>query len=151
MSLYALMDRKDRSRYWLDRERKVQFRSATWSQATKAMRPDSVVKVYMKINSEPIFERCTNRSQEYMFRKYKIDPEANLLECEAMEAKEAKIEKVVEISPEDAEKISEEMISSFSKKRDIRELLEGAKFFAGASALAGAPSVRRARRSIIHS
>ncbi len=148
MSLLALLhDKRDFGKYHTDDSLKF-VQPSKWSRQTNVLRDGSVVRLYKKLGRRPELERCANRAVEYMKRKYDIR--------EIVEATKTNVEIVVQprfkcepkLSPEEAEKISSEIIQSFSRNRDMKELLEGAKFFAGASALAGAPEERRARRKV---
>lgn len=147
MSLISLIgDRRDFARYKTDRTIACLITSK-WSKSTTRLREGSTLKVYTKLSRQPDLERGYSRSFEYMKRKYDIREtlmasELNLNEAVVPRKNEPKL------TAEEAEKISSEIIQSFARKRDMRELLEGAKFFAGASALAGAPDERRARRNI---
>jgi hypothetical protein len=107
-----------------------------------------MLHLYTKLSRQPDFERLNSRSFEYMKRKYciqEIAEDSQLTKLEVVASRKSE----VKLSAEEAEKISSEIIQSFARKRDMKELLEDAKFFAGASALAGAPGERRARRNIV--
>lgn len=52
------------------------------------------------------------------------------------------------VTVEEAEKLTEEMIQSYSKNNTMRQLLEDARYFAGAATLSGAVGVRRAKAQI---
>ena len=148
MSLISLVgDRRDFAKYKLERG-VAGCISSRWSRNVKPLREGSMLHLYTKLSRQPDFERLNSRSFEYMKRKYGIqeiaeDSPSNKLEVVASRKSELKL------SAEEAEKISSEIIQSFARKRDMKELLEDAKFFAGASALAGAPGERRARRNIV--
>ena len=48
----------------------------------------------------------------------------------------------------EAEKITERLIETYSSNKALKDLLEGARFFAGAGTLGGAGKLRRARTAI---
>jgi hypothetical protein len=147
MSLISLIgDRRDFGRYKIDRNI-ASMTTSKWSKSTTRLREGSTLKVYTKLSRQPDLERIYSRSFEYMKRKYDIRETSTASE---LNLNEAVIPRKIEpkLTAEEAEKISSEIIQSFARNRDMRELLEGAKFFAGASALAGAPGERRARRNI---
>jgi hypothetical protein len=146
MSLLAMInDKRDFSKYRLNQST-IEARPSNWSKCVASIRSGSVVRVYTKLGREPDLERDRNRAFDYMKRKYDIKEVIK----EAVQGKEdvimARFKCEPKLSAEEAEKISTEIIQSFARKRDMKELLEGAKFFAGATALAGAPGERRARR-----
>lgn len=147
MSLIAMIsDKRDFARYRTTRHDIIR-RASTWSKIVRPLREDSVVHVYHKSSGPLGIEYGRTRSLEYMKRKYNILEDTDIPEpaprCDALPSR---IRHEPTLSVEEAEKISTEIIQSFSKNRDMKELLEGAKFFAGASALAGGPGERRARR-----
>lgn len=148
MSLLALInDKRDLARYRVDPV--LHFcRPSKWSRCPSALRDGSLIRVYKKLEREPDLERVENRGLEYMKRKYDIREPIETEPRAAQPVVPPRFKCEPKLSPEEAEKISSEIIQSFARNRDMKELLEGAKFFAGASALAGVPEERRARRKV---
>jgi hypothetical protein len=122
----------------------LKHRVGKWSKRPVSTSRDDVRVSYMKISREPKLERNSSVAMDYMKTRF-----ASVIMKEARQASKSIPEVVIpSISPEEAEKITDEMINTFSKTRGMRDLLEGAKFFAGASTLSGAVTVRRARQQI---
>lgn len=143
-SFFRLLDRSDQGRFKLDREavdRPVQ----KWSSRQVPVRPGQVGRVHRKI-SQPCMPSNISKA-EYMRRvgwpwKHSLrDPNKQ----KKSKPKQAVAEPVKEISAEEAERLSSDMIKSFSNCRMMQELLEDAKYFVGAGGLVGAPASRRAR------
>lgn len=118
------------------------IRVGRWSKVPVAITTDCVHVKYVKLTREPLLEREVSLASEYFNRKYASVSQSCIPETTNVKPK------AKEISVEEAEKITNEMIHSFSHNRTMKDLLEGAKFFAGAKTLCGAVITRRSRTQI---
>ena len=100
--------------------------------------------MYFKLENQLGLERESQVAAEFMKRLYGVRGSGG----SKPPVKEVSAPPALVISAEEAEKIADEMISSFSKNTTMKELLEGARFFAGAGSLSGAIPVRRSRTQI---
>ena len=101
---------------------------------------------FRKLGRNPVLERATRCADIFMESLYSLSslPSAKAV---AFDSHPAEIIHP-EPSREEAEKYTAELIDSFAQNRGMRELLEDARYFAGASTLGGAVGVRRARAQI---
>jgi hypothetical protein len=140
-SFYRFIDRQDQGRFKLDRAR-IAKPARKWSSVAMPLKQGSVGRVHMLLSTH-VDTRGLSREQ---YRKVINWPWKHSL------ARKPKPQPAPEpahapkpISPEEAEQLSKDMIKSFSSCRLMRELLEDAKYFVGATGLVGAPPSRRAR------
>lgn len=118
------------------------IRVGRWSKVPICITTDSVHIKYVKLTREPLLERESSLARQYFNQKYASVSRASIPDTIKVKPKPK------EISVEEAEKITNEMIESFSHNRTMKDLLEGAKFFAGAKTLSGAVTTRRSRTQI---
>ena len=148
------IERGELSKFKLDRFA-VSKRVASWSAKSEYYRGEAVVKVYKRTpqpfesDPEPV------HAWDYIRHKHEIGsiiriPEYHESDYEIEPEREEEKVRLPEVSREEAEKISDEMIKSYSHNHTMRELLEAAKYFAGPNALVGAPASRRARRATVN-
>jgi hypothetical protein len=124
----------------------IEHKTSTWTLNPQRIHDTSCLRVYSKVTRSIHFdyERARKRRKIYFDQpaSHQDTPEHD------KEAINHSSRNVPKVSVEDAEKVAEEMIESFSKNPLMRELLEGARFFAGSATLSGAVTTRRARTKI---
>ena len=128
------------SKFKLDR-RTIDFRTSRWTKCPVPVRKEHPQRMYMRsspaTNYVPVFppEPVSEYNDMYV--------ELNTNENCSLHSNAN-----VPLSLHDAEKVTEAMIDSFATNPAMRELLESARFFAGAASLGGASRTRRAKTVI---
>ena len=129
------------ARFQLDRDL-VHIRPSNWARMHVSIANDLPQQLYIK----------TNPSVDMHFiqfsRRDDSDPSQSEHAYHNIMPKDEPVESCEPLSVEDAEKRTEAIIESFAKNNAMRELLESARYFAGAASLCGALGTRRARNEI---
>jgi hypothetical protein len=111
------------------------LRVSRWSKLPVSLQDSSIRWGYVKLSRQPLLEIQAHPYSDFMKSRLLIRGDTD----HPTESSKP------EISVEEAERITNAMIETHSKNKGLKDLLEGAKFFAGASTLGGAGKVRRVR------
>jgi hypothetical protein len=130
------------AKYKLDREL-VALRTGRWTTSPIPIRDGNPQHMYMKLTTNLDLEL---RNLPDTSNDPENDPNNGMSGVKEVDGVSVPVP--IALSAEDAEKIAEAMIDSFSSNRTMRELLESARYFAGAASLGGAIGTRRARTGI---
>ena len=130
------------AKYKLDREL-VALRTGRWTTSPIPIRDGHPQHMYMKLTTNLDLELRNLPDTPHDADNGCPDGKSGVNDVDGVTAHVP-----VALSAEDAEKIAEAMIDSFSSNRTMRELLESARYFAGAASLGGAIGTRRARTGI---
>ena len=120
----------------------VHYRTGKWTRAPIEAFEGSSKWLYLKVSRCPEIERLGRVPEAQKFTS--VDSGAITFN----EVEEREKTRIMPVTAEEAEKLADDMIKSYSKNNPMRQLLEDARFFAGAATLSGAVGVRRARAQI---
>jgi hypothetical protein len=121
-------------------------RVGSWTRVQLPSFPENVRMTYHKLSRNPMLESELKLADKKMELVYTDAPVKSIPKTEKIETIALNVNQAVSI--EEAETYTSKLIDSFSCNPGMRELLEDARFFAGASTLGGAVGMRRARAQI---